>query len=114
MSNYLVHASYGKTNDDVSDLIIVLHDVSENKQRFIEEINKLEHESYNVLLILVGNKGIYVPFRRTLWNESLKQQYMKIQFYDKEILTNDNWNTELKSFSFSEGTKYIYITHSSQ
>ena len=39
---------------------------------------------------------------------------MKIQFYDKEILTNDNWNTELKSFSFSEGTIYIYITHSSQ
>ena len=113
MSNYLVDASYGITNSELPDLVIVLYDTSENESKFIEELNKIEMGSCNILLILIGNKGIYVPFQRTIFNEKIKDQYLLIQFYeDKDRILNDTWRREIKSLNLLENknANFIYIT----
>ena len=68
MTNYLVDASYGIINKDIPDLVILLNNTLENESKFIEELNKLEFLGRIILLILVGNKGIYIPFDETVFN----------------------------------------------
>lgn len=112
MSNYLVDASYGITNQELPDLVIVLNDTSENEEKYIEELNKIEMGSCNILLILIGNKGIYIPFKQTIFNEYIKKKYSIIKFYnDGNKFLNDNWKKDIKSLNLSKNknVNFIYI-----